>query len=64
MLELGGVVLRYRDQEDRHIAAPASPLNARTRTAPALAGRARIVFGFAVVIACVALAGILWLALR
>jgi len=64
VLELGGVVLRYRDPAERHIAAPASPLTARTRTAPALAGRARIVFGFAVVIACVALAGILWLALR
>lgn len=71
ILELGGLALRYRDPAERHIGpggsgpeAPATALAARTRTAPRPAGRARAVFGLAVVIALAALAGILALALR
>jgi hypothetical protein len=72
VLELGGLALRYRDPAERHIGqpegsgpeAPASALAARSRTAPPPAGRARIVFGVAIVIAVAALAGILALALR
>lgn len=64
LLELGSLALRYRDPAERHIAAPDTPLTARTRTASRPAGRPRLVFGFAVVIALAALAGILWLALR
>jgi hypothetical protein len=70
VLELGGLALRYRDPAERHIGPPAGPvepataLAARTRTAPTPAGRARLVFGVAIVIALAALAGILGLVLR
>ena len=66
VLELGGLALRYRDPAERHIGQPepATALAARTRTASTPAGRTRVVFGIAVVIALAALAGILALALR
>jgi hypothetical protein len=71
VLELGGLALRYRDPAERHIGppeaagpAPATGLAARTRTASSPAGRTRVVFGLAIVIALAALAGILALALR
>ncbi|MEP6865411.1 MAG: FHA domain-containing protein [Deltaproteobacteria bacterium] len=70
VLELGGLALRYRDPAERHIGQPevagppATALAARSRAAPTSAGRARVVFGVAIVIALAALAGILALALR
>ena len=64
VLELGGFALRYRDPAERHIAAPATPVTARTRTASRPAARPSLVFGFAVAIALAALGGIFWLALR
>jgi len=64
LLELGGLALRYRDPAERHIAAPATPVTARTRTASRPATRPPLVFGFAIAIALAALGGILWLALR
>ena len=63
-LELGGVMLRYRDPAERHISAPATPVAEPTRTAGLPAGRPRVVFGIAVAVALAALAGILALALR
>ena len=63
LLELGGIALRYRDPAERHLGEPAVPLAEPTRT-PAKPRGATGVFVVALVVAVLALAGIVVFAMR
>ncbi|MEO8844502.1 MAG: FHA domain-containing protein [Kofleriaceae bacterium] len=62
LLELGKLALRYRDPAERHLGEPAPPVAEPTRTPPVRGGRT--VFVIALVVAALALAGIVALVVR